>query len=48
MMVARFSAKPLNFAVVQLYVSTADSTEGEIETFYEQLEETLQLSQRRT
>jgi hypothetical protein len=39
MMVARFGAKLLNFAVVQVYAPTADSTEGEIQTFYEQLEE---------
>jgi hypothetical protein len=41
MMVARFNAKPLNFAVVQVYAPTADSTEEDIETFYEQLKETL-------
>jgi exonuclease III len=42
MMVARFKGAPLNIAIVQVYAPTADSTEEEIETFYDQLEQVLQ------
>ena len=40
--VARFSGTPLNIAVIQVYAPTADSTEEDIETFYGQLEHTIE------
>jgi hypothetical protein len=40
--VARFNGAPLNIAVVQVYAPTSDSTEEEIETFYGQLEHTIE------
>ena len=39
---ARFSGKPLNIAVIQVYAPTADSTDEEIEKFYEQIEHTIE------
>ena len=38
---ARFKGRPLNITVVQVYAPTADSTEDDIERFYEQLEDTM-------
>jgi len=40
--VARFSGTPLNIAVIQVYAPTSDSTEKDIETFYGQLEHTIE------
>lgn len=40
--VARFSGTPLNIAVIQVYAPTSDSTEEDIETFYGQLEHTIE------
>lgn len=39
--VARFSGQSLNMSVIQVYAPTADSTEDDIEVFYEKLESTL-------
>src|SRR6218665_3863690 len=39
--VARFNGQPLNLSVIQIHALTADSTEEEIEEFYENLEITL-------
>ena len=38
---ARFRGAPLNLAVVQVYAPTADSSDEEIERFYEDLEKVL-------
>src|SRR6218665_1443378 len=38
---ARFNGQPLNLSVIQIHAPTADSTEEEIEEFYENLENTL-------
>jgi len=40
--VARFSGAPLNIAVIQVHAPTSDSTEDDIETFYGQLEHTIE------
>uniref|UniRef100_A0A672MKF5 Endonuclease/exonuclease/phosphatase domain-containing protein n=1 Tax=Sinocyclocheilus grahami TaxID=75366 RepID=A0A672MKF5_SINGR len=40
--VARFNGAPLNIAVIQVYAPTSDSTEEEVETFYGQLEHTIE------
>ena len=40
-MAARFRGSPFDIAVVQIYAPTADSTEEDIEHFYEQLEDTM-------
>jgi exonuclease III len=37
--VARFKGAPLNIAVIQVYAPTAESTEDDIERFYDQLEQ---------
>ena len=39
---ARFSGKPLNIAVIQVYAPTTDSTDEEIEKFYKQIEHTME------
>jgi len=36
-------AKPVNINVIQVYAPTTDSTEDEIETFYEELKQVLKL-----
>ena len=38
---ARFRGAPLNLAVVQIYAPTADSSDEEIERFYEDLQKVL-------
>ncbi len=38
---ARFRGMPMNITVIQVYAPTADSTEEDIEAFYEQLDETM-------
>jgi len=38
---ARFSGAPLDIAVIQVYASTSDSSEEDIETFHEQLEHSI-------
>ncbi|XP_016299301.1 uncharacterized protein LOC107656114 [Sinocyclocheilus anshuiensis] len=40
--VTRFNGAPLNIAVIQVYAPTSDSTEEEVETFYGQLEHTIE------
>ena len=39
--VARFNGQPLDISVIQAYAPTADSSEQEIDVFYEKLEQTL-------
>ena len=41
MIVARFSGQPFNISVIQVYAPTTDSTEEEIEQFYENLDDCL-------
>ena len=40
-MAARFRGKPLNITVIQVYAPPAESSEEEIEEFYEKLEDTI-------
>ena len=42
LMAARFSATPFNITVIQAYAPTADSSEEDVEQFYEDLEKTLE------
>ena len=41
MIVARFSGKPVNMSVIQVYTPTAESAKEEINNFYKTLEETM-------
>ena len=40
---ARFQSKPFNITVIQVYASTSDSEEAEVEWFYENLQDLLEL-----
>ena len=46
-MAARFRGDPFNLTVIQAYAPTADSTDEEVEEFYEQVEEGLQYAHKR-
>jgi len=39
---ARFSGAPLDFAVIQVYTPTSDSSKEDIKMFYGQLEQTIE------
>ena len=47
MIAARFRGDPFNPTVIQAYAPTADSTDEEVEEFYEQVEEGLQYAHKR-
>ena len=38
-----FQGKPSNITVIQVYVATTDAEEGEVEQFYEDLQDLLKL-----
>ena len=44
MISAHFQAKPFNITVIQVYVSTSNAEEAEIEWFYEDLQDLLELT----
>ena len=43
MISARFQGKPFNITVIQPYVPTSNAEEGEVEWFYEDLQDLLEL-----
>ena len=44
MISVRFQGKPLNITVIQVYAPTSNAEEAEIEWFYEDLQDLLQLT----
>ena len=43
MISVRFQGKPFNITVIQVYASTSNTEEGEVEKFYEDLQKLLEL-----
>jgi len=43
----RFQSKPFNITVIQVYASTSDSEEAEVEWFYENLQGLLELKKKK-
>ena len=43
MISVRFQGKPFNITVIQVYASTSNAEEAEVEQFYEDLEDFLEL-----
>ena len=43
MISVHFQGKPLNITVIQVYAPTSDAEEAEVEQFYEDLQELLEL-----
>ena len=46
MISVHFQGKPLNITVIQVYVPTSSAEEAEVEWFYEDLEDLLELTQK--
>ena len=44
MISVRFQGKPLNITVIQVYVPTSNAEEAEVEQFYEDLQDLLELT----
>ena len=44
MISVRFQGKPFNIMVIQVYVPTSDTEESEVELFYEDLQDLLELT----
>ena len=42
-----FQGKPFNFTVIQVYVSTSNAEESEVEQFYEDLQDLLELTPKK-
>ena len=47
MISVRFQGKPLNITVTQVYALTSNAEEAEVEGFYEDLQDLLELTQKR-
>ena len=47
MISAHFQAKPFNITVIQVYVSTSNAEEAEVERFYEDLQDLLELTPKK-
>ena len=47
MILVRFQGKPFNIIVIQVYVPTTDAEEAEVEWFYENLQDLLQLTPKK-
>ena len=47
MILVHFQGKPLNIRVIQVYVPTTDAKEAEVEWFYEDLQDLLELTQEK-
>ena len=43
----RFQGKPFNITVIQVYVPTSNAEEGEVEGFYEDLQDLLELAPKK-
>ena len=48
MLSVHFQGKPFNITVIQVYAPTNDSEEAEVDQFYENLEDILELYQKRS
>ena len=46
MISVRFQGKPLNITVIQVYASTSNAEEAEVERFYEDLRDFIKLSSK--
>ena len=46
MISVRFQGKPFSITVIQLYVPTSDAKEAEVEWFYEDLQDLLELTSK--
>ena len=44
---ARFQGKPFNFTVIQVYAPTSNAEEAEVEWFYEDLHDFLELTPKK-
>ena len=44
MLSVRFQGKPLNITVIQVYAPTSNAEEAEVERFYENLQDLLELT----
>ena len=44
MISVRFQGKPFNITVIQVYASTSNAKEAEVEQFYEDLQDRLELT----
>ena len=47
MISVRFHGKPFNITVIQVYASTSNTEEGEVERFYEDLQDLLELTPKK-
>ena len=47
MISVRFQGKPFNITVIQVYAPTSNSKEAEVERFYEDLQELLELTPKK-
>ena len=47
MISVRFQSKPFNITVIQIYVPTSNAEEAEVERFYEDLQDLLELTPRK-
>ena len=47
MISVRFQGKPFNITVIQVYVPTSNPEEAEVEWFYEDLQELLELTPKK-
>ena len=47
MISVHFQGKPFNITVIQLYASTSNAEEAEVEWFYEDLQELLELTPKK-
>jgi len=47
MISVRFQAKPFNIVVIQVYAPTSDTKEAEVEWFYEDLQDLLELTPKK-
>ena len=47
MILVRFQGKPCNITVIQVYAPTTDAKEAEVDQFYEDLEDLLELTPKK-
>ena len=47
MISVRFQGKPFNIAVIQIYAPTSNAEEAEVEQFYEDLQDLLELTRKK-
>ena len=48
MISVRFQSKPFNITVIQVYAPTSNAEEAEVERFYEDLQDLLELTPKKT